>query len=273
MSIIPSFFLDSVVTLGVKEENPDTKEITFFTLGSGFTVFRKTNGDIGYCFIITNKHVIANRKVMYARFNHIHGGFEELELSLINRTGKDVLYRHPNPNIDIAAICINLDYFAKNDFVISHFILNDHSLTKNQMQSVGIAEGSFIYSLGFPMNLVDTIKTPICRMGCISRIQDLYLDNTRYTYIIDTQVFPGNSGGPVITRPELASIKGTPTHSRASLIGVVYAYIPYRETLISLQDHLPRNIVQENSGLALVHPVDCIIEIVDIAVKILSTPS
>lgn len=254
MAVIPRFFLDSIVTLGIKSTNG------FYFIGSGFMVFKKTDGELGYSFLITNKHVCDNHNSLYARFNHTDGTFEEIEVTLKDKSGKPLVTLHPNPNIDIAVVGVDMKYLVDRNIVFSSFKLDEHSLTASQMLNEGIEEGTMIYSLGFPMNLVDVIKTPIVRIGCISRIQDLYKDKNRHSYIIDTQVFPGNSGGPVITRPELMSIEGTKSHSKASIIGIVYGYIPYQETLVSLQDQKPRSILQENSGLALVHPVDYIYE-------------
>ena len=80
----------------------------------------------------------------------------------------------------------------------------------------------------------------------------------------DAQTFPGSSGGPIISRPEHISISGTPNNDRANLIGILSAYIPYRETLYSRQTGRDRMIQEENSGLTIVHPVDRIKEVVEI---------
>ncbi|MBO5568675.1 MAG: trypsin-like peptidase domain-containing protein [Clostridia bacterium] len=122
-----------------------------------------------------------------------------------------------------------------------------------------------VYALGFPMNLVDIIKTPICRLGCISRVRDAYIrQNEHPVFLIDAQTFPGNSGGPVINRPKMIAINNTPSNSSANLIGILSAYIPYRETLISTQTGETRMVQTENSGLTIVHPVDRIKEVVEI---------
>ena len=60
------------------------------------------------------------------------------------------------------------------------------------------------------------------------------------------------------------SISGTPNNDRANLIGILSAYIPYRETLYSRQTGRDRMIQEENSGLTIVHPVDRIKEVVEI---------
>lgn len=122
----------------------------------------------------------------------------------------------------------------------------------------------YIYTLGYPMNLVQSIKNiPICRMGCISYISHiLKYELNEINYLIDSQTFPGSSGSPVIIKPELTSIKGTKPHSEAKLIGILHSYIPYREQCISVQTGSIRQTYEENSGLTLVYPVDLIVKIV-----------
>ena len=66
-----------------------------------------------------------------------------------------------------------------------------------------------------------------------------------------------------MSRPEHISIDGTPNNTSANLIGILSAYIPYRETLYSRQTGLDRMIQEENSGSTIVHPVDRIKEVVE----------
>src|SRR5262249_31918636 len=86
-----------------------------------------------------------------------------------------------------------------------------------------------------------------------------FLDGKSKTFLLDCFVFPGNSGGPAILRGEGPS-NGDAKHSRADLIGVVQAYKPYSDIAISLQTKRPRIVFEENSGLAVVLPVDLIDE-------------
>jgi len=76
------------------------------------------------------------------------------------------------------------------------------------------------------------------------------------SFMIDSFVFPGNSGGPVVLKPEIISIKGTQNHPDPYLIGVVDAYLPYREPAVSLQTQETRIVFEENSGLAHILPID-----------------
>ncbi len=48
----------------------------------------------------------------------------------------------------------------------------------------------------------------IVRQGAIARIRD-WLGGAATEFLIDASIFPGNSGGPVLNRPEAVSITGT----------------------------------------------------------------
>ncbi len=82
-------------------------------------------------------------------------------------------------------------------------------------------------------------------------------------------IFPGNSGGPVVTRFEVASITGTKAVGTSYLLGVVYQFIPYMDVAISKQTNRARITFEENSGLASVIPVDYIEETIQMHIKAL----
>ena len=104
----------------------------------------------------------------------------------------------------------------------------------------------------------------IARSGSIARIQDVF-EGYRNNFIIDAFVFPGNSGGPVISKPDVISIHGTKPMNRAYLLGIIQSYIPYEDVAISQQTGKPRVVFQENSGLAFVIPVDFIMETIEVS--------
>jgi len=108
------------------------------------------------------------------------------------------------------------------------------------------------------MNLAGAQKNyVIVRQGVIARVSEM-LDGASTTFMVDSHVFPGNSGGPVILKGELASVVGTKIQNRAFLIGLVISYVPYNDTAVSTQTGQARVIFQENSGLAEVLPTDYI---------------
>lgn len=267
MAIIPPLFMNAAVSIGLKYPNKDDVWI-----GTGFIVGRKEkdNPRLSTYYIITNKHVVKGEKKIFVRFNATEGDFiKDYPISLLDKDGNPVYSAHPNDDTDVVAIQIVPKTLVSDKTIWGSFDLEDHALTLSQMQTTGVIEGSLVYTIGFPMNLVDDIKAPICRLGCISRIMDAFIrqNNECPTFLIDAQTFPGNSGSPVVSRPEQMSINGTPTNNSANLIGILSSYIPYEDTLISRQTGKARMIQTENSGLTVVHPVDRIKEVVELEWK------
>lgn len=120
--------------------------------------------------------------------------------------------------------------------------------------------------LGFPMGIVDgeTQEYVIVRQGVIARIRNTLESSVITPFLIDSFIFPGNSGGPVILRPELGSIQGAkPAINEAYLLGIVKGYVPYIDVAVSAQTKRPRVTFEENSGLAEVIPADAIQETID----------
>ena len=263
MAIIPAGFMNAVVALGESGLENQKRWI-----GTGFIVGRKEkdNPKLSTHYIITNKHVVKNKKQILVRFNSFGDSFvKDYVVNLYDENHVAEYTLHPNDKTDIIALQIIPQTLINDKSIWGSFDLDDNTLELKEMQKTGVEEGSLVYSLGFPMNLVDNIKTPICRLGCISRVSDAFLlHKGNPLFLLDAQTFPGNSGGPIISRPEYVSIAGTPTNSSANLIGILSAYLPYEDALISEQTGKVRMIQTENSGLTVVHPVERIKEVVEL---------
>lgn len=263
MAVIPAEFMNAIVAIGIAGQNGGMHWI-----GSGFIVGRKETGrsDMLTYYIITNKHVVHNHMQIYIRFNSLGESFvKDYPVQLLDNFGHKMFSEHPNPSTDIIALQIAPRTLINDKSIWGAFELDTHALTLDQMQHTGMSEGNLVYALGFPMNKVDIIKTPICRLGCISRVMDAFVKKNQFPkFLVDAQTFPGNSGGPIVSRPELISVNGTPNNTCAYLIGILSAYIPYQDTLYSAQTGKMRMLQEENSGLTIVHPVDRIREVVDL---------
>ena len=130
------------------------------------------------------------------------------------------------------------------------------------MKEEGVAAGDGVFILGFPMNLAGAQRNyVIVRQGAVARVDEL-LEDKSSTFLVDAFVFPGNSGGPVVLRPEVVAIQGTKPVSKASIVGVVIAYQPYTEVAVSVQTKRPRVAFEENSGLAVVLPINYVNDLV-----------
>jgi len=262
MALIPPFFLDCVVSIGIQGPNGAT------WIGTGFIVGRPITNESGekvyHTFLVTNKHVLKDKKNILLRFNTLQGS-QVIDYPVELESGGELIWvGHASAEVDIAVFNINPDVLKKDSAVFSFFFLDEHILCVSDMKRDGLSEGDSIFVLGFPMGIVSPQSNHvISRSGSIARIRDL-LANLQSSFLIDANIFPGNSGGPVVTRPEMSSIQGTSSINKAALIGVVKSYIPYNDVAISQQTGNPRVIFEENSGLALVETVDSVKDTVEL---------
>jgi S1-C subfamily serine protease len=265
MALIPPFFLDCVVAIGF--DTPDGGRryaATGFLYGKFLT---EEGGNKTYkIFLVTNKHVFENAQAAWLRFNP--EGDEpalEFELSLFDENKKQIWLAHPDPEVDLAVVGINAQFLREYGIHFAFFRSDQHVVNRLQASEMGISEGDGVFVLGFPMGLIGEKRNfVIVRQGAIARIRNTLTGNAK-EFLIDISIFPGNSGGPVVSRPEIVSIEGTKAVSRAYLLGVVSKYVPYRDVAISTQTLQTRIIFEENSGLAIVVPVDNLIEMIDTA--------
>ena len=265
MALIPNYFIESVVTISIMTANNEKK-----CIGTGFLVGDLMEMNMGLkkygLYLITNKHVVKNKNEIYVGFNE-NGGTKSFDFPVTLNNGKNNLYsEHINEQVDIIALSINASFLNNMNAKYHFFPLENDAYTIKKMKEKGVFEGDLVYSLGYPLNLGNTSqKNPICRLGCISRISNLYIPgNPEVNLLVDAQSFPGNSGGPVIIRPESLSVIGSKPQQQTALIGILHSYIPYKDALISNQSGQIYSIMQENSGLTLVHPVDYILEVVEL---------
>ncbi len=266
MSLLPKEFINAVVSIGRKRTSI---ECNWF--GTGFFVMRPEDSDnkIHSLFLVTNKHVLEGENSVVIRLKKQDSNdLMILDLPLYH-DGERSYSVHPDENIDIAAVMLNAGVVERNNL---HFY--GYTMEKNFMDSAEYIEycgyeGGDVYMIGFPMPQMTVgqySNTPICRSGCIARM-DPEIMKADKKFIIDIQNFPGNSGSPIIAKPEVAALTGMKPLNRAVLVGIVNSYIPYQERLINQQTKEVVEIRSENSGLALANPTEYIRETVEIEHK------
>lgn len=264
MGLLPTWFLDSVVAIGEIDAAGTKKFFAtgfFYGIRTGDPVPEGANANY-HVFLITNRHVadrIGNTAII--RLNQ-RDKPTSLDFPTAARTptGWPTFVSHPDPEIDVAATTISINALNAHGIQLCFFQNDDHAATLAQMRDeFGVADGDGIYVLGFPMGLVNDARTSvIARGGIVARIRDTYAGNSK-TFLVDASVFPGNSGGPVILRPEGLAVPGTKAQMSTLLIGIVDSYMLYEETAYT-PDGRPRVAFVENSGLAVAHSVDAIEE-------------
>lgn len=274
MALIPPFFLDCVVSIGTAGSSGAS------WYGSGFIVGRPVpqSDPEGSprrfnTFLVTNKHVLQNRKNILIRFNRAAGSDAiDYPIDLVP-ADEPIWVGHPSQDIDVAVFSVNTNVLTNDSAVFSFFHLDEHVMGVSDMEREGVSEGDSIFTLGFPLGIVSTHSLHVvARSGAIARVRDV-LRGQQSAFLIDANIFPGNSGGPVVTRPEISSIQGTSAIQRAALVGIVKSYLPYNDVAVSSQTGNPRVIFEENSGLALVETVDSIRTAVNLCYELKAVPS
>ena len=268
MALIPPVFFNTVVALGEQATDGTLK-----SHATGFLYGRPTgttgeNGQKQYqVFLVTNRHVFqkaAERSdTLHARFNKLSEKGTNVYPLQLKHFSWTV---HPDPNADVAVMSINPTWLNSSGVEYFFFESDEHAFSLEQARAIQISEGDGVFVLGFPLGESGEERNyAIVRQGIIARIQD-WLKGTARTFLVDASIFPGNSGGPVLLKPEMVSVQGTTSNNRCALIGMVSSYLPYREVAVSQQTGLPRMIFEENSGLGKVVPHDVIHEAVELAV-------
>ncbi len=123
---------------------------------------------------------------------------------------------------------------------------------------IGLELGDSVFLAGFPLGISGTIRNfAIVRSGCIARLDQEIIESASF-FLLDATVFPGNSGGPVFSRPEPVSLADTKAVNSVFLLGIISGYKIYQEALYSHQSNPPTiaGVTVENSGLATVVPMN-----------------
>ena len=267
MALVPPFYLDCVVAIGTMINGEKHWIGTGFLYGS---MIEKTKDGLNRYkpFLIPNKHVFEGIDSIIVRFNpQTNQPAKDYVEALKDKDGKLIWTGHPTKEVDVAVIPVDLNKIRNEGMKCNFFQSDDHTLTIQELIDIEASEGDFVYTMGFPMGIVAKDRQHVfIRSGIIARIRDLF-EKRSNDFVIDSFVFPGNSGGPVISKPEHLSITGTKSYDKSDLIGMVKSYIPDTDVAISMQTKKPRITFEENTGLTKVEPVDHIIETIEIFEK------
>ena len=262
MALIPPEYKHAVVAICCRR-----KDGSHLAVGTGFLYAIPTGVDPAdgrtwfRTYTVTNRHVLFSEdgvpnEGLFVRF-HSSGS----ELPSFDLPSPSEWVCHPDEAIDVAAIGTNMTYVHEHGASVNAF-QPDNVIFRDQAIREGLTEGSGVFTVGFPLGLIGRRRNhPLVRHGVIARIQD-WFDGDSQSFLIDSMLFPGNSGGPVVSKPEFTSIAGTNSLPRSLLLGVATAYEPYVDQLVSRQTGDVMTLARENSGLGVVVPVDFVDEVV-----------
>jgi hypothetical protein len=274
---VPPIFINSVVAIGgiiPDAVAPDGRVLTtkWATIGTGFFYGHLAQADPDIkkrrynVYLVTAKHVTDAWKTIQAQ-NKAVGDLKIRVNPIPPNTATEFSIKDladpgsnwsDNPNgKDISVISSNLELLTqKLSYQVFFFPGDEFAADIAKLKSIQVSAGDGVFVLGFPMGQSGVLRNyVIVRQGVIAKIDEM-LDKASDSFMIDSLVFPGNSGGPVVLKADINAIQGTTAQSRAFLIGVVKAYEPYTDVAVSAQTLRPRVIFEENSGLAEVLPID-----------------
>lgn len=266
MALLNRDYLKTLVSIGVMIEK--RKKMKFRCLATGFLVGIITRDSKypekrGYSvFLVTNRHVFRNKDHIFLRMNIKGGGSKIFREELISKFDGQKWLAHTNPKVDAAVYPIGWHPLQRHNIDFK-FINEEDFANYHDFEKIGIEAGDGVYILGFPMGLAGNFENYACaKWGIVSRI-DKEIIKSANSFLIDTSIFPGNSGNPVILKPEVVALPNTKNVPRTYLIGVISRYIPYTDELFSHQTEPPLVVSTstENSGLTFVVPMDYVKQI------------
>ncbi|MDB5038960.1 MAG: uncharacterized protein JWQ35_2488 [Bacteriovoracaceae bacterium] len=260
MALIPEHYLKAIVAIGSPQQSQVSWQATGFLFGH--LLPSAENQEPHYkVFLVTNRHVLLNQSLVVLRFDNYGTGTTQFPVPLV-QNNKPVWIAHSDPDVDVAILPIDGNLLYQNIGNISLFKDDTDILPLYSAKAKDICEGDGIFVMGFPLGLVHQMQNfAVVRRGIISRIKDCMGGHSK-DFLVDAQIFPGNSGGPVVSKPEVISIQGTQSINGCLLLGVVSAYLPFIDIAVSKQTGRNKISFEENSGLGVVYPVDRIQEVI-----------
>jgi hypothetical protein len=165
------------------------------TVGTGFLISDPTPDGKPRVILVTANHVFAKMPGPIAtigfRIENADGSWKYDPEPLKIREGDHELWIH-HPNRDLAVIEIKVPPSFANAALPESWLANDDTFVKEQL-----APGDEMLALGFPEGLsANAAGFPILRSGRVASFP-LAPSKAFPTFLLDFNVFPGNSGGPV----------------------------------------------------------------------------
>ena len=176
------------------------------TVGSGFIVTSPVRGGPPRTLLITADHVLAlmprDKATVGFRDRDASGvwRYRPVTVRIRDAGGHALWTRHPTQ--DVAAIVLPP--------TITHAAVPARELPRSRtLERLAIHPGSEMMALGFPAGVAaNAAGFPILRSGRVAS-WPLWPEDRYPTYLVDFNVVPGNSGGPVfVARPQDAAAAG-----------------------------------------------------------------
>ena len=175
-------------------------------------------------WLVTCKHVISPvgeeypEEIMVRLNKSGNQGMQTYSISLRQGEGPDWTL---HPEADVAVIPTSWPDLESKGVQWETFAAGRNAMNRKKAVEVGLNEGDEVFVLGFPVGWKPSRQDyPIVRHGMLAQIQG-WLRGEHCTFLVDGSGFPGNSGGPVVTKPQFGTFEGTRHVSEARLVGMV----------------------------------------------------
>jgi hypothetical protein len=245
----------------------------FSPIGTGVLFYVKTANTVVPC-IVTAKHVVYNPNENWSpdtiniRFSSEDTlGFDEYTgIRVILKDDRYIYWiPHPDPKVDL--VCIPL----LNNFIDAPKNETLHTLGYQDIASSNeIYDGESIMVLGYPGFATSKILVrSVLRQGIISWTNPR--NPVANTFLIDCNIFPGNSGSPVFTMPFGLGPNNTLLLGGKIKFAGIVTEVYYEQqhatdstTLNDIRNFQGRQIfVQQKTALGVVEPAQRIKELLD----------
>ena len=277
MAQLPPRYLHSVVAVGTRsspEQFAETGE-PMVPRATAFLYAYPRSGSFGdqasgfRLWLVTCAHVVvglANRgaEEMLVRMNR--SASPEMQTFIISLLPGAGPHWTTHPSADAAAIPASWQDLESKDILWETFAAGHNTLSKERSANAGLSEGDEVFMAGFPRGWRRGRQDyPIVRHGVLAQVQG-WLNGEHETFLVDGSGFPGNSGGPVVTKSQMNSVTGTKTVPGSWLVGMVsrrrFSPIPKRT-----DDSTKPHALVETADLIEVVPMDAIDEVVKLAME------
>ncbi|MBK4997285.1 trypsin-like peptidase domain-containing protein [Pseudomonas sp. S37] len=200
--------------------------------GTGFMFSFSIAADEAMPMLVTNKHVLENTTKIKLKISISDPSDHSRKIGTTEYTIKsgveNLIFNHPDANIDLAAINIAA---ILNDMVNSGIYGHGNMFSENdlvtgeELDDLGIAEE--ILMVGYPTGLSDEVNNlPIVRQGVLASDPKVKF-NGREQFMIDCACYHGSSGSPIILKAkQTVDVKNgaiTVVNRRNALLGVLFA--------------------------------------------------
>ena len=171
---------------------------------------------------------------------------------------------HPTADVAVIQGSWRVDNAVKIQY--GKFTSGKDALTKQECKNRGLFEGDEVFLLGFPIGWSPGSQDyPIVRNGVLAQLQG-WLNGDHATFLVDGSGFPGNSGGPVVTKPQLMTFDDSGRFESAYLVGMV-AERRFSDIETNVASTVENTYLEETADLIEVVSVDDIEDTIDLAMK------